>query len=196
MGTAIECCGSSVSIAAMLRARLPVFDSGQGLGLFLFATASRPAMRPTQPHIQWVLGFLSLWVKRPWNEADHSLRSSVEDKNQWSYTSTFPVRHMTWCWIKQWIRLHGVVLWHLYPTAMERDFRIAPDNSGEEGVDRQMTQLNLGWEPGTEVSHVNVVWVLVIVFWCCHSKWSNRNKNMDMREGRKESWENVDEGKT
>jgi hypothetical protein len=51
-----------------------------------------------QPPIQWVSGTLSLGVKRPGREADHSPPSSAEVKNAWSYTSTTPV-----C-------LHGVVL--------------------------------------------------------------------------------------
>jgi hypothetical protein len=53
---------------------------------------------PTQPAIQWVPGALSLEVKRPGREADHSPPSSAKVKNAWSYTSTPP------------IRLHGVVL--------------------------------------------------------------------------------------
>jgi hypothetical protein len=47
---------------------------------------------------QWVPGALSLGIKRPGREADHSPPSSSEVKNVWSYTSTPP------------IRLHGVVL--------------------------------------------------------------------------------------
>jgi hypothetical protein len=69
-----------------------------GLGIFLFITTSRTALRPSQPPIQWVPGVLSLGVKRPGREADHSSTSSAEVKNAWSYTFTFP------------IRLHGVVL--------------------------------------------------------------------------------------
>jgi hypothetical protein len=55
--------------------------------LFLLTTASRPALRPTQPPIQWVRGALSLGVKLPLCEADHSLPCGAEVKNAWSYTS-------------------------------------------------------------------------------------------------------------
>jgi hypothetical protein len=53
---------------------------------------------PTQPPIQWLPGALSLGVKRPGREADHSPPTNAEIKNAWSYTSTLPVH------------LHGVVL--------------------------------------------------------------------------------------
>jgi hypothetical protein len=56
------------------------FDSRRGLGIFLFTTASRTALEPTQPPIQWVPGALSLGVKRPGREADHSPPSSAEVK--------------------------------------------------------------------------------------------------------------------
>jgi hypothetical protein len=56
------------------------FDSLQELGIFLFTTASRTALGPTQPPIQWVPGALSLGVKRSGREADHSPPSSAEVK--------------------------------------------------------------------------------------------------------------------
>jgi hypothetical protein len=56
------------------------FDPRRGLGIFPFTTASRTALGPTQPPIQWVPGALSLRVKRPGREADHSLPSSAEVK--------------------------------------------------------------------------------------------------------------------
>jgi hypothetical protein len=58
----------------------------RGLGTFLFTTASRTALGPTQPPVQWVPRALSLR-----READHSPQSSAEAKES-------P------------IRLHGVVL--------------------------------------------------------------------------------------
>jgi hypothetical protein len=73
------------------------FDSRRVLGIFLF-TASRTVLGPTQPRIQWVPGALSLGIKRPGREADHSTHLVPKSKNVWSYTSTPP------------IRLHGVVL--------------------------------------------------------------------------------------
>jgi hypothetical protein len=58
-----------------------------------FTTAlSRPALGPTQPPIQWVLGALipgTEQLERPYN---------AEVKNMWSYTFTPP------------IRLHGLML--------------------------------------------------------------------------------------
>jgi hypothetical protein len=56
------------------------FDSRRGLGIFHFTTASRTALGPTQPPIQCVPGSLSLGVKRPGLEADHSPPSSAEVK--------------------------------------------------------------------------------------------------------------------
>jgi hypothetical protein len=76
------------------------FDSRRGLGIFLFATVSRQALGPTQPAIQWVPGALSLGVKRPGYEPDHTPPSSAEVKNEWSYTSTPQYVFMAWCLVK------------------------------------------------------------------------------------------------
>jgi hypothetical protein len=51
-----------------------------GLGIFIFTTASRTALEPTQPPIQWVSGALSLGVKQPERETDHWPLSSAEVK--------------------------------------------------------------------------------------------------------------------
>jgi hypothetical protein len=47
-----------------------------------YTTASRRALGPTQPPIQWVPGTLSLGVKRQGREADHSPPSSAEVKER------------------------------------------------------------------------------------------------------------------
>jgi hypothetical protein len=70
-------------------------------------TASRTALGPTQSPIQWVSGSLSLRVKRPEREADHSPPSSAEVK-EWVklylHSSNTP----------QWRRAHLKGQGHLY----------------------------------------------------------------------------------
>jgi hypothetical protein len=70
------------------------FESRQRLGIFLFTTAFRPSLGPTQPLIQSIPG-----IKR-WREADCSPPFSADVKYAWSYTSTPS------------IRLHDVILKH------------------------------------------------------------------------------------
>jgi hypothetical protein len=74
------------------------FDSRGGLGIIFISTESRSALGPIQPPIQWVSGALSLGVKRPGLEADHSSPSSAEIKE---YVALY---------LHSPIRLHGVVL--------------------------------------------------------------------------------------
>jgi hypothetical protein len=68
----------------------------------LFSTSSRPALGPTQPPIQWVLGAFSPGLKQHGREADHSPPADAEVKKMWIYTST-PPHPPSIC-------LHGVVL--------------------------------------------------------------------------------------
>jgi hypothetical protein len=71
------------------------FDSRQEQGFFLFATASRPALGPTESPIQWVPGDPSQRVKRPGREADHSPLSSAEVKTRGAIP---PLSHTSsWC---------------------------------------------------------------------------------------------------
>jgi hypothetical protein len=51
---------------------------------------------PPQSPIQWVPG-----VRQPGREATHSLPSSGEVKNVWSYTSTHLVRLLALCSVKK-----------------------------------------------------------------------------------------------
>jgi hypothetical protein len=63
----------------------------QELEIFILTTTSRPALEPTHPSVQWVLGVLSPEVKQQGHEADHSPTSSAKIKNVWSSTSSPPV---------------------------------------------------------------------------------------------------------
>jgi hypothetical protein len=57
------------------------FHSQQKQEIFLYCTASRPALGLTHSPIQCVPGALSPGVKQPRREADHSPPSSAEVKN-------------------------------------------------------------------------------------------------------------------
>jgi hypothetical protein len=80
----------------MLRADNRGLIPGRGKTLF-FSVASLPALRSTQPPIQWVSRALSMEVKWQEREADHSSSSSADIKNG---GTIFPLP----------IRLHDVVL--------------------------------------------------------------------------------------
>jgi hypothetical protein len=68
--------------------------------MFLFTTASRLGLRPTQPPFHWVSVAVSLGVKWPGREADHTPPSSAEVKNAWRYTYTPQYIFMAWCLVK------------------------------------------------------------------------------------------------
>jgi hypothetical protein len=88
--------GSSVSIGTRLRDGRSEFDSRQGQGLF-FSSPSRPDRLWGPP---MVLMALSLGVKRPGREVDHSPPCNAEVKNSWSYTPIPPYVFVAWCLIK------------------------------------------------------------------------------------------------
>jgi hypothetical protein len=85
---------SSVGIAAVYvnngRGSIP----GKGKEIFLYFTASRPILRPTQPPVQPVPGAHSPGVKQPGHEADHSPPFSAEVKNG----GAIPPLHDTSLW--------------------------------------------------------------------------------------------------
>jgi hypothetical protein len=72
------------------------FNSRWGLGIFLFITASRTALGPTHPPIQWAPGSVSLEVKRQGREADHSPPSSAEVK-EWVELYIYSPNTPSWC---------------------------------------------------------------------------------------------------
>jgi hypothetical protein len=85
--------GTSVGTAADYE--LDDRGSIPGMGkIFLCSTASRQALRPTQPPIQWVPG-----VKRPGHEGDHSPPSGAEVKDgdipQLLHTSSWMVNELS-----------------------------------------------------------------------------------------------------
>jgi hypothetical protein len=106
---------SSVGIALSYRLDDRGFDSRQGLGTFLSTTVSRPALGPTQPPIQWLSEALSLGLKRPGSENDHSPPSSAEVKNAWSYTSNPAYAFVARCLVKQRDFTLPYLYLYLYP---------------------------------------------------------------------------------
>jgi hypothetical protein len=66
------------------------FNSQQGQEIFLFSIASRQALGPTQPPIQWVLGAVFFDVKQQGHEASHSTPpgAEVNIREWWSCIST------------------------------------------------------------------------------------------------------------
>jgi hypothetical protein len=100
--TTLLCRDSSVGIALgcglddrSSRVRFPA-----GLGIFLFTTASRTALVPIEPPIQWVPEALSLGVKRSAREADHSPPSNAEVQECVALYLLPQYVFMAWCLVK------------------------------------------------------------------------------------------------
>jgi hypothetical protein len=79
---------------------------GEMTGFPFFGTTFRLVPGSAHSPMQSVPGSLSLGVKWPVHEADHSPSSSAEFMNAWSYTTTHLYTFMARCLIKQEIRLH------------------------------------------------------------------------------------------
>jgi hypothetical protein len=74
---------SSVGIATRLRAGQPRNRGSipdRGKTFLLLSTATKPALKPTQPPMQRIMGPISLGVQRLGSEADHSSPCSAEFK--------------------------------------------------------------------------------------------------------------------
>jgi hypothetical protein len=90
------------------------FDSRLGQGIFLFTTASRTALGPTQPPIQWLPEALSLGIKRTGREADHSPPSIAEVK-EWVELYLHPQYAFTaWCSVKAQGELYLYLVYFYY----------------------------------------------------------------------------------
>jgi hypothetical protein len=76
----LKCRDSSVGVATSYglngRGSIPV-----RIKVLLFPITSRSALVRTQPPMQWVPGAVSLGLKRPGLEADHSPPCNAEDEN-------------------------------------------------------------------------------------------------------------------
>jgi hypothetical protein len=84
--------------SARLMAEEMGFYSWKVQEIYLFSTASKPALGPTQ-RIQWVPGAFPR-VKQSGCEADHSFPTSAMANNACSITSTLPYTFMAWCLTK------------------------------------------------------------------------------------------------
>jgi hypothetical protein len=86
------------------------FDFRRGPGIFLFTTASRRDLGPTQPPVQQVPGALSLGVKRRGVKLTTHLHLVPRSKNEWNYTSTHQYAFMAWCSVKSQGQLYLYLL--------------------------------------------------------------------------------------
>jgi hypothetical protein len=82
-----------------LRTGQPGFNSRQGQQIFLFSTAPRPNLGPTQFPSQWILRTLASGVKRQRREADHSPPPNAELKDGGALPPLSPYFFMAWCLI-------------------------------------------------------------------------------------------------
>jgi hypothetical protein len=71
-------------------------------GIFFFS--------PPRPDRLMGIGGSFPGVNWPGLEAERSPPSSAVVKNAWNYTPTPPYVFTAWCLIKQWVRLHGMML--------------------------------------------------------------------------------------
>jgi hypothetical protein len=71
----------------------------KGVKITLHSKTSRSVLEPIYPPVEWALGTISLGLRRPGREVNHSPPCSTEVKKIWIYISTPPYVFMTWCLI-------------------------------------------------------------------------------------------------
>jgi hypothetical protein len=108
-------------------------DSRRGQGIFLFTTASRTALELSQPRIQWVPGDLSLGVKRPGREADHSPPSNAEIKMSGTIPPLPQYALMAWCSVKAQGQLYLCLAVINEPLKKVREFSSETDTNCVQG---------------------------------------------------------------
>jgi hypothetical protein len=104
------------------------------IGLFLFDTASRPALGPIQPPIQRLPGDLFLWVKRPGCEADHSPPSIAEIKKAWSCPSTPQYVSVESCLNKRYVLMAWCLVKHRDSFTFSFTFSGSPPPHHQQGT--------------------------------------------------------------
>jgi len=72
------------------RSRLRILAGAEGI--FVHSDTSGPALGPTQPPVQWVSAFFPRDKTRPGSEVYNSPSSNSDVTNEWSYTSSAPIR--------------------------------------------------------------------------------------------------------
>jgi hypothetical protein len=95
------------SVGIVTGYRLDDMDSIPAMARFFFSAASRPTLRPTHP-LQWLQRLISLGVKWPGHETDHSPPTTAEEKNgraipplphMSSWHSAYLIKHRNNCTI-------------------------------------------------------------------------------------------------
>jgi hypothetical protein len=73
-----------------------VLDSREEQEFLRFFIASRPALEPTEPPLQWLKGEFYPGVKRSGSEVDHSPPSSTDVKNGGITSQPPPLHGSSW----------------------------------------------------------------------------------------------------
>jgi hypothetical protein len=92
--TESNCVPRGAGIAQSVLRRDTGWTDGVLLPARAISKASRPALGPIQPPVQWVPRGLFTEVKRSEREDDHSPPSSADGKNG---GAILPLLHTTWC---------------------------------------------------------------------------------------------------